>query len=191
MKKKIFLTISAALFIVGICLVASRSYPVAFVGWRQISLKDFNNDYSASLYYYGNVLKTYGKSQSLDSSARQELSRLTMAQLIENKLVNLELEKRIGKSDLERMVDAKIREALAGKDVSNEVKTMLGLSLAEFEEIILKPQAEREILEGRLLLENNPPSGGIDGWLKDAENKARVTILLPGFQWKDGEVAAK
>ena len=84
-----------------------------------------------------------------------------------------------------RSVDNKVQEVLKGKDVGKEIETLYGLSLDEFKERVLRPQAEREILVGRFFLENK----SFDDWLK--ESKAKIIILMPGLEWNGEKVVIK
>ena len=193
-KKRIILGISL-IFIAGIgYLIIARSYPITFVNWQPISLWSFKKDSATAIYYYQKALETYNKNQAgiIESSdVRQEIERAVLDKLIENALIHQELRKRLKSNELEKMVENKVEEIVKGKDIKEEVKTLYALSLNEFKERILKPQAEQEILAGRLLLENSLPAAGLDEWLKEAKPKAKVIILLPNFEWKDGQVIIK
>ncbi len=167
---------------IGVYFVISGSYPVAFVGLKAIKARYFEKDYAAAVHYYQSAFKIYSEDiAELDSKeSRLEIRRAVLDKLIENKLVRENLEKSIGAGKLGEMANKKIEESINKRtDIKKGVEFVYGLSFADFKRIILAPQAEREILEGRLFL-----SGGkIGEWLKRAKSEARVIILIPGFDW--------
>ena len=168
----------------------SSIYPVALVNWQLISFQTFKKDSAAAIYYYQKALETYSKNDIAvinSSEVKQEIERAVFDKLIENVLIHQELRKRLKNNELERMVENKIEETIKGKNIEKEVKILYDLSLDEFKERLLKPQAEQEILASRLLLENK----NFDEWLKEVKSKAKVIILLPNFKWKDGQVMIK
>ena len=184
-KKKFIILILFAIVIAIVVFISTQSYPIALVNWRPITLKSFEKDFSVAVHYYQKMLETYDRNQTavLDSlEIQREIERAVLEQLIKNSLVRQELEKQIKSGELEKMIDNKIQEALKGKDVGKEIETLYGLSLDAFKERVLKPQAETEIITGRLFLQNK----SFDDWLK--ESKAKIIILMPGFEWKNGQV---
>jgi len=184
-KKKFIILISFVIVIVIVIFISTQSYPVAFVNWRPITLKSFSKDFSVAVHYYQKMLETYDRNQTvvLDSSEIQrEIERAVLEQLIKNSLIRQELKKQIKSGELEKMIDNKIQETLKDKDIQKEVETLYGLSLPEFKEMVLRPQIEKEILTGRFFLENK----NFDDWLK--ESKAKIIILMPGFEWKNSQV---
>ena len=189
-KKRILVLISSIVIIVIVIVIVGQFYPIAFVSWQPISLKSFKADYATAIFYYQRLLETYDRNQIpvIESSEmQQEIKRAVLDKLIENILIHQELEKRLKNAEVERMVENKIEESLKGKDMEKEVKTLYNLSLNKFKKRILKPQAEEEILNSRLLLENK----NFDDYLKEVKSKAKVIILLPNFEWKNGGVVIK
>ena len=98
---------------------------------------------------------------------------------------------------MRKWLTIKIEEALIGKDIGKEVETLYGVSLGEFKERFLKPQARKEIFESRLALENQELSAkggsasGGNNWLKEIKSKTKAMIFLPGFEWSGGQVIIK
>ncbi|MEK7555297.1 MAG: SurA N-terminal domain-containing protein [Patescibacteria group bacterium] len=184
-KKILFWLIPLILIAGGLYFILSDSYPVALVNEQIIEARDFEKDYASALRYYQSVFKVYKEDAAkLDSQeSKQEIRRATLDKLIENKLIRENLEKLIKNDELKNMVAQKIKEAVKeSPDIQKGVQTLYGLSLDDFKQRILAPQAEREILEGRLYLDGKK----IDEWLKQEKSKAKVIILISGFGW-DGE----
>ncbi len=184
----IFILTIAALFIGGVYFILSRSYPLAIVDYQIIAAGDFYANYRASITYYKNALDVYNEKDSaaLESDEiRLEIQRAVIDGLVEDILIAQELKSQIGSAELDKITDRKIEEIISGRKIREAVEKLYGLSFEEFKERVLVPQAKREILEGRLFLQN-PLVGGLDERLKEIKSKARILIFLPGFKW-DGE----
>lgn len=183
MSKKFIIILIAGLAVCGILyFILLQAYPIALVNLHFITLKSFEKDYMAAISYYRNLLKTYDKNQTpvLDSpEIQQEISRAVVERSVENILIHQELKKQLKASELQKMVDNRIQEVLKGKDIEKQVRTLYGLSMGDFKERILKPEAEREIITGRLFLENK----NFEDWLRDAKKQAQVAILLSNLKW--------
>lgn len=180
----------AAVFVFGGYLIVSKSYPVALVNSRPIALKSFERNFFASVNYYKKILETYqggySGAFSLDSKTRNEIKRLLLEKLIEESLIRSELERRLSEKEIKDIVGRKIEEAAANADLGKGAEILYGFSLEEFKEKVLTPQAEREILEARLFLENSSSVGGFENWLKNEKAAANVMIFIGGLSW-DGK----
>lgn len=189
-NKKIIFVLSSTLVSIIIIIILTQSYPIALVNWQPISLKSFKKDALIAVSYYQKALETYDKNQAVvmnSKEVKQEIERAVLDKLIEDNLIQRELEKRLKNNELEKMVNDKIEEALKGKDIGKEVETLYGVSLDEFKERFLKPQARREILESRLQLENQE----LNNWLKEIKSKTKAMIFLPGFGWSGEQIIIK
>ncbi len=188
-SKKFFLLVLGGVIIVCGYLVITKSYPIAFVNWRPISLGILEKDYGFAIYYYKKALEIYSKDSSVIDSgeAKREIKRAVLDKLIEDSLIQQELEKRLKSNDVKKMVDNKIGESLKETDINKKVETLYGLSLDDFRKRILEPQAKQEIFEARLSLENK----NFSEWQKEARGQAKVMIFLPEFGWKDDQVIVK
>ena len=61
---------------------------------------------------------------------------------------------------------------------------MYGLEWPDFKERVLLPQAYREILEGRMFLNNE----NFNDWLAKERASARVIVFMPGLKWENGSI---
>ncbi len=173
-------------------MILSRSYPAALVNYQIIAVRDFYADYRASMAYYKNALDVYNEKDSaaLESDeVKLEIQRAVLENLIEDILINEELKSQIGSVNLDKIVDRKIEESVGGQKIQEAVETLYGLSFKEFRKRVLVPQAKREILEGRLFLQNPPAEP--DEFLRKLKSKIRVLIFLPDFEWNGKEVIIK
>lgn len=163
-------------------------YPVAIVNYKLITAKALNEEYVAAYRYYAGASLLVGKADDIDKPEfKKELRRATLNDLIEKVFINKELQKRIGK-DLGGIIQNKISASANGKDNLEEAaKSLYGLNLADFREMVLEPRAEREILEGRLFLEKKD----LNSWLSEAAQDAKVFIVTPEFYWDSNKVALR
>jgi len=158
-------------------------YPAVIVNWSPVSQKNVDDYYKSSLNYFAKELFTYGSNPALleDTATQQEIKRAVIEKLIEDKIVYAEAKKQAGK-DLEEIADKKISDALTNKDIQEAVTAILGSDLDYYIEKELRPMAYREIVEGRMLLNNE----NFGEWLENAKNNSSVFVLLPGYSW-DGK----
>lgn len=183
-RRQIVIVIVVVAGLAGLFLVSLGYYPIAIVNGIFITARTFTKDYGAASMYYANYLKIYrfpGSDAAPLSS--DDIARAVMDQLIENALAAQGAEKEAG-SDLENLVNEKINEAVKNSQLENAAKTLYGLSLDDFKNEVLKPQAERDILTGRLFLKGQ----NIDTWLADAKKSARVIFFSGRFRWNGTEV---
>ena len=160
------------------------TYPVVVANGTIISNETYENKYAAAFSYYRSALATYTDANAeFGEAERRELRRAVLEGLIEEALIHEELLRREPK-ELGAVVENKIAKALADPDFPGATRTLYGLTSGGARRYLLVPQAEREILEGRLFLEKRE----LEEWLTAAKRSARVTLLVPGFSWKNGGV---
>jgi uncharacterized small protein (DUF1192 family) len=109
-----------------------------------------------------------------------------MQALIEDRLIATELEKTYGVQQLAAAVDGEVSAALAGstQTTPQAITQLFGLSVEEFSEVILAPQARIELLQAELAKSNID----FDAWLTSALLKARVSIVVRDLGWRAGSV---
>ncbi|MEK7635606.1 MAG: hypothetical protein AAB405_00785 [Patescibacteria group bacterium] len=186
MKKRIIFILILFILIAGGWLIFSRNYPVVMIGWEIITMKNFNENFSASLNYYEQAQRVYGgDSQLLQSEEiKNEIKSALLTSLIEDVLIDKELKKDIKSADLEKLVNNKISDINQEKNAEEAAKILYGFSYDIFKKKILEPMAKKEIFEGRLYLNNK----NIDEYLKEIKEKTKVIVLLPEFDWNGKEV---
>ncbi len=191
---KIFVSALVVLILLAVYLIVVGYWPTAFVNYQPIYYKEFQTDYLISHRYYQNSLKASGKDPVVleADEVKNELKRAVLESLIGERLIDEELNKIIKSQDLSRMIEDKIaKNDLNSENFKKGSEMIYGLSPEEFKKSVLVPKAKEEILEGRLISENNPLSNRLDGWLKEKKSRAKIIILLPGFGWNKGEVEIK
>ncbi|MDD5547643.1 MAG: SurA N-terminal domain-containing protein [Candidatus Pacebacteria bacterium] len=184
----VFLTMMAA----GVGLyffIYQGYYPVAAIGTNLISAKDFNKNYLASVNYSRAVLSAYGKDlKDFDGEASiKEIKKGVLSKLIENELIYAEADKQIGK-DLNRLAVERIDKLLASSSIDEAVtEKIYGLKMDDFMEVVMYPEAYREILEEKFVSDGK----NFDEWFSGIKEKAKIFVLMSGFSWKNGEIVLK
>ncbi|MCS6789115.1 MAG: hypothetical protein NZ484_00915 [Patescibacteria group bacterium] len=161
-------------------------YPVLFINNNIIVAKKVNLNINAALNFY-NAYKKIQENQinndiKLNNLSYNNVKVIVLNELIDRTLIHDELKKRLG-DNLNNLVNDKINIFL-DKEVENAAFTIYNLNKKDFINEILIPQAEKDILIGRLFLENK----NIDDWLKDAKINSKIIILDKRFLWNGQEI---
>ena len=181
-KIKIIISTAALIVAFGAILIVSGFYPIAFVGGRFITWQNLRHSTQVAFHYYKAASQTYGgSSDDLNKPENiQEVNRAILDKLIENKIILKGLE---SIPEASRIVKNKVDQALKqSTNLKEAVNALYGINVDDFTELILVPQSRKEVLEGRLTLENK----NFDDWLKETKKTTKVLILLNDFSW-DGE----
>lgn len=159
-------------------------YPVAIVNTDIISAKELFEEHAVAHRYYLGVL---GKNREADLNSEEvakELRRAALNNLIEQSLIHKELKRRVGR-DLDSLIANKINISEERQDkIEEAAKAIYGIDFANFKQLILVPQAKKEILEGRLFLEKED----LAKWLENEYKNSKVFILTPEFYWASNRV---
>jgi hypothetical protein len=162
--------------------VSRGYYPIALVGNTFVSARTLSEEYQSASLYYQNMVKTYGDLfAGQKAPTPKEIEASTMEQLIENILIHEGAVRTIG-AELHGLVDAKIGKYANDAGLRAAGAVLYGLDGDGFVSSILTPQAERDVLASRFLLEGK----NIDEWLAAEKKSARVIFFSPQFAW-DGE----
>lgn len=165
-------------------------YPVIFVNFNAISESVIEKNTNLAYSYFHNLSALYGSDSSkLDlPESYLELRRAVLDSAVSDELILLELRKLVSLEEIEivanRKIDATLKE---NKIVVEGVQNLYGLTLENFRNDVLMPQAYREILEGRMRLNGQD----FDSWLAEARKKSKVIVLLPDFEWNGEKVVLK
>lgn len=189
MTKKYY-AIFLAIILTGTTLyyfVAQGYFPVVIVNGHMISEKEYEQSLKGVVNYYLAVGKTY-KDINIESvlNNKSDVKKLAFEQVIENTIIAAELKRRLG-SGLEPIVQQKLGTVKKTEDLSKAAAALYGMNINDFAALYLRPVAERELLDGKLLLEKSD----ITTWLKTAKLKANVKMLVLGYSWQNGEVKSK
>lgn len=172
---------------VAVAAVIAGWYPVAVVDGAPILHRTWQKSRSAVTGFTNAQRHSVGMqpldfSSSENSSILREIERDTLTFLIEDLIIQKE-----GR-ELHRAFEALSRERAAealkrgGEDLSRAAEFVYGLSLQEFRELILYPQARIETAHEFL------QESGLDfeAWLANAKKSAKVRLMFVPYSW-DGE----
>ena len=178
-KPYIIFLLIVSILLFFILLISFGYYPIVIVNGHFISKRTFLKNYGAAAVYYQNFLKTYRQNYLPEKTANSDdIQRSVLTQLIENSIVEGGARKEVG-ADLNALVEEKVSQASKEAGLDKKVQTLYGMYLDDFKKEILEPQAELDILTGRLFLTGE----NIDDWLGYAKKSAKVVIFSPQFRW--------
>ena len=182
-----FYAIFAAIVVCGFSfafIVMAGYYPIAMVNGSTISAKAYNMEYAAANSYYSKVLQKYG-AQAFGGKelSPADIRSLAMQKLIEDILINGGAATEAG-ADLSALVQTKLQSSNINGDLMTAAATLYGLSENDFRNLVLIPQAKRDVLSGRLFLKGQK----IEDWLASAEKLAKVSIFSNQFKWNGANV---
>ncbi len=184
-SRKTYLILAAILLLaagIGLTIYSDR-YPVAIVNGRAISARSFRSHHRAAQAYLENLRKHAPTGTPQADLGPEALEAMVLDQLIENELVRQGAEKEAG-DELEYLVGNKLAQHDSDPELVSAASALYGQNYPQFREDFLKPQAERDVLAGRLYLDGEK----LQDWLAAARASARVNVFSNGFRWQEGKV---
>ena len=179
--------------VIAVIVISSGWYYVATVNGTPITARAFFKNYRASTISADTLSKMYaeraqnqfGSGDSATSTpaimSDAEIKTSVLMGLIERALIRDGARAEAG-SGLDALVREKVSKYENDATLKNAAQTLYGFTPEEYQAEILMPQAEQDILAGRLFLKGQR----LDAWLKEAKKSARVNIFSRDFSW-DGE----
>ena len=181
-KFKLILAALVLAVILGIGLVSLNRYPIVTVNGSPISANRFWRNYKGAVKYYEGAKKSIPLDQLPTSTpSSMEMQAEVMTQLIEAELVSQGARKEIGK-DLDFLVQNKISRYENNQSLAQAADSLYGMTYLEFQEEVMIPQAEKEILVGRFYMRGD----NFEEWFGELKKSASINIFSSGFSW-DGE----
>jgi hypothetical protein len=182
----IFLAVIAAAFLL-LFLIQADYYPIVLVNNHPISAREFTRNYQLASMYYRNISKTYNLQNSANEMFQpMEMRASILEQLIEAGLIHEGAEKEAD-GDIDSLIADKIGKYEQDGEFQKATETLYGSRFEDFKKAVLIPQAERDILAGRLFLRGV----GLDKWLEEAKKSSRVIIFSGQFRWNGQGVEGK
>jgi len=161
-------------------------YPIALVNFDIITKKSVEKDSAAAFRYFQNALLTSGSDpgQLERPESKKEIRRAVLDKLIADSLIYQELQSKFPR-EFQGIAEKNINQFIQDNDnVEQGAKLLYGLEWPDFKERVLLPQAYREILEGRMFLNNE----NFNDWLAKERASARVIVFMPGLKWENGSI---
>ena len=183
-KKRRFaigLLLAVAFGITAFMFIRFNYYPIAFVGAEPISARRVVMNYQSALRYHQNLQNTYAPYAAAETPPSAELRASVLSSLVEAALIHRGVTREVGGS-LKNLVRSKVEKYDRDQRFKLAAETLYGLRFADFKREVLVPQAEKDILSGRLFLKGEK----FDEWLEEAKRSAPVLIFSTRFKW-DGE----
>lgn len=167
-------------------VIALGFYPIAIVNGHFVWANNFRAYVGSALAYQQAAHDTYSASSTDDlvtASAQGEaaLGAAALDELVEQQLINQGLEKLVGENT-NRLVTMKLEQLLKEPDLPGASRALFQLDPTAFTNAILRPQAAREVLSGRIYIDNQT----LEGWVTEARKSAKIRMLSSTYRW-DGE----
>ncbi len=186
----IILLLMVGVGIGGYILVKGDVFPVAVVDSGFISARTFDRSVKALAQYYEVSAKNAAANNKPVpvSPGTAALKKAMLAQLIQDELIARNFHAVAGK-DADAVVLKKlesVKDKTESAEFQNAVRAFYGLSIDEFKDFVLIPEARREVITDALRAKHED----FEAWVKGLQTKASVFILLRGFSWEKGELKA-
>ncbi|MFH1759150.1 MAG: hypothetical protein ABH822_01150 [Patescibacteria group bacterium] len=156
-------------------------YPLALVNAQLVWQWQFEQEYSSAQQYYNQAIETYeipDLTEEKIKELKEDLERATLDKIIE-KLIVAEGFNAFTGDDGGQLVLDKVDKYLENPKLEAAAVSLFNLEFPDFVDLILIPQAEKEILQEKL----NEESRDFDNWLKNKKNQAKVHLFSSTFHW--------
>lgn len=181
-RRNVWLAVGAIVVSVALLILALGLYPVTIVNGSPIWASTFRAYVSSAVAYQQAAKDTYVVSTStlLQASLEGEraLGAAALDELIEQKLIQQGIESLIGENR-DVLVQTKLDQLLKEPDLPNASRALFALDPQAFTKAILRPQAEREALTGRIYLDSQT----LEEWVEKARTEANVRMLSSSYRW--------
>ena len=188
MKKKVFgFLVLIGVVVVIVWGVAQKAYPVATVDDDFIPARQFQLAATAAQTYYQKISEVYGEvSSTSDAILIAETRAAALQALIEDVVIARELVRTRGEQGLDTEVSARVASALASSSMVTDesVGALFGLTVEQFKEIVLEPQARFEMLADTFTKKGE----AIESWLQSELRRSRVSVLISDVAWTGDHV---
>ena len=165
-------------------LALAGFYPIALVNGGFVTARSLSVEYKATDSYYRHVLEKYGAKAFGDVELTPlDIEASSMQTIIENMLIQDGAKHEAG-SDLGALVQNKLSQLNKDSELQKAAFNLYGFNKSDFWNFILIPQAERDVLAGRLFLRGQK----IEDWLVEAKKSAKVVIFSGQFRWNGEKV---
>ena len=187
-KKPLIIGFSVIIMVIVIVMTLASLgyYPILVVNGAPVTARRFFMNNEAALRYAQNIAKTYPSRVSGAPQDPDEIGASVLTGLVEETLLNQGLQAEAGR-DADMLVQEKIAKYGTDQKLQNATEALYGMTLAQFREEVLIPQAKQDVFKGRLFLKDK----SLDEWISDAKKNARVVVLSAQFTWDGEKISAK
>ena len=171
-------------------ILALGWYPIASVNGDLISARHFRQYVDSALSYQATSFSTYSASSTRLLAASQQseaqLGSVALDELIEHQLIFQGVEEKIQDSHVQLTKD-KVANYREQPELIGASRDLFRISPELFSNVLLEPEARRELLRGRLFLDGVV----LDEWLIEKRKSAKVRIFSPTYIWQEFQVLVK
>lgn len=192
MGRKIAITLFFVLMCSGAAtyvVIRTGVYPVAIVNSEMISARLFERELGVALNYYTDTLRGNEITPPPGQDFIRELRRAVLDDLIEKRLIRQLAREAIGEN-LPALVNEKIGFLDEGdENIPATIESLYGMSLEEFRELVMIPEAERVILKNELFADEKDRV--FAEYLEGQRNEAKVYVFSDLLAWRGGKIEHK
>ncbi len=156
-------------------------HPLALVNSRLVWAWQFEKEYQSALKYYDKLSSVYKLPKP-----EGDIKLAVLDKLIEKIIISESLKDIFGEEG-QVLVSQKVSTSLKNTNLEAAVSSLLSIDFKDFQEMVLIPQAEKEIIEEKLKSE----SRDFSNWLKNKKNQAKVYLFTNEFNWIKGGINRK
>jgi hypothetical protein len=189
--KKLYIILIAIVFLGfgALNMIRSGWYPIALVNSQLVWGSEVEKEYNSALKYYSQILHTYkGEevSKKQIKKIKKDIKQATLDKVIEKIIIADNINELMGDKKQE-LVAAKVKKYLQDPKLKAAASALFNLDFNDFKDVILIPQAERELIEERFSSENRD----FNSWLKNQKKEAKVHIFTKEFSWTESGIKRK
>lgn len=178
-KSKIFTIIFFVILASGfsfLYLVKKGWYPVVIINSEIVWSYNLHKEASAAEHYYKQALSIYEKG-AVENTNYKQIIVSVLENIIERRLISEALKQKMEPVEFMASINDSIAPYLEKPNLEQAAVALYGLNLADFYELVVLPQAEKELLEKQL------QSEGINysDWLSQAKKSAKIILLTKEF----------
>lgn len=178
-KSKVFIIIFFVILSSGfgfLYLVKKGWYPVAIINSEIIWGYNLRKEAGAAEHYYQQALSAYEKDGAKNTNYKQIVVSV-LENIIERRLISEALKQKMDPIEFMASINDSIAPYAEKPNLEQAALALYGLNLADFYELVVLPQAEKELLEKLLQKEGMSYSD----WLSQAKKSARIILLTKEF----------
>ncbi|MEZ4156562.1 MAG: hypothetical protein R3B52_01105 [Candidatus Paceibacterota bacterium] len=166
----------------------ANAYPVASVNGEFISASYYQKSLElGKAYYEKELVLTQAQQEEFNREEFDiELKRATLSALIHAAIARQELEVLLTKEEATKRVEQRLAEVEEerGSALEEAVKGVFETDIETFREVVLRPEAYKEILEQEV----SERGMNYQAWMQAKVLSASVEVFANGYQWKGMDI---
>jgi hypothetical protein len=188
-KHKLFrntLIVLLGVAVVSVLVISSGWYPLVLVNETPVFASEYDAAYELSYNYYA-YLTQQDRTAAQDRELRAILKPAVLQGLADEILVKKELVQRLGKSELKKKVDEKVRIVWDDEAARAALLDITKAPADDVKKYLLEPEALNQVLDELLRSEGS----SVQEWNRQAREQARVRVFARHVEWAENGVKMK